>query len=68
MGRIEMYCGGWSVKGEYEIPDRGDVGPDGVTALMKGVLDRGGLFRVKVDGRLVALGRDALSNCVVVLG
>jgi hypothetical protein len=39
-----------------------------VTALMRGVLERDGLFRVKIDGRLVAIGAKALSNCVVVVG
>ena len=65
---MEIYCGGWSISGDYEIPDRGVVEGDGVTALMKSVLDRDGLFRVKVDGKLVAIGARALSNCVVVVG
>jgi hypothetical protein len=68
MAKMEIYCGGWSVCGEYEIPDKGVVEAEGVTALMRGVLERDGLFRVKIDGRLVAIGARALSNCVVVVG
>ena len=66
MARIEIYHGAWVWKGEYEIPDRGDVPVEGVTAMMKGVVERDGLFRVRVDGKMVVLGAGALSNSVVV--
>ena len=68
MGRVEIYCGGWSISGEYEVPDRGEVGEDGVTAMVRACIERDGLFRVRVGGRLVALGAGALSNSVWVFG
>jgi hypothetical protein len=63
---MEIYVGGWSIKGEVTHPEKGVLPMEGVTAMMKGCIEQGRPLRLLVDGRLVMLGPGAVSNAVVI--